>query len=128
MGLGRPLAGRAAPRLPPRPLTPFPHDRPPREPGAIDDDVPVRTGPHPLIDRLGRWAEQYPDDRAYTYMDYATDIDGVGVDITWGELDRRSRAVAASLRAVTDAGQRVAILARRPSTTSSGSSARCTPA
>ncbi|MFC6880922.1 fatty acyl-AMP ligase [Actinomadura yumaensis] len=65
----------------------------------------------PLIDRLGRWAEQYPDDRAYTYMDYATDIDGVGVDITWGELDRRSRAVAASLRAVTDAGQRVAILA-----------------
>ncbi|MFI0352011.1 fatty acyl-AMP ligase [Actinomadura sp. 9N407] len=72
-------------------------------PGGLD-----RT---PLVTRLARWAEQYPDDRAYTYVDYTTDIGGADIDITWSELDARSRAVAATLRQSTDAGQRVAILA-----------------
>ncbi|MEW2354348.1 fatty acyl-AMP ligase [Spirillospora sp. NPDC029432] len=72
-------------------------------PGGLD-----RT---PLTTRLARWAQLYPGDRAYTYVDYATDVDGVNVDITWSELDARARAVAATLRRTTDAGQRVAILA-----------------
>ncbi|WP_019634573.1 fatty acyl-AMP ligase [Actinomadura atramentaria] len=65
----------------------------------------------PLVQRLARWAQQYPDDRAYTYMDYSEDVDGVAVDMTWAELDRRARALAATLRQHTDAGQRAAILA-----------------
>ncbi|WP_018656275.1 fatty acyl-AMP ligase [Actinomadura flavalba] len=65
----------------------------------------------PLVHRLARWAQQYPDDRAYTYMDYSENVDGVAVEMTWGELDRRARALAAVLRDGTDAGQRAAILA-----------------
>jgi acyl-CoA synthetase (AMP-forming)/AMP-acid ligase II len=65
----------------------------------------------PLVTRLSRWATMFPDDRAYTYMDYVTDIDGVPVDITWAELDRWARAIAATLRQSTQPGQRAAILA-----------------
>ncbi|MFC5745415.1 AMP-binding protein [Actinomadura rugatobispora] len=65
----------------------------------------------PLVQRLARWARQYPDDRAYTYVDYSGDVEGVHVDITWAELDARSRAVAAALRRTTHAGRRAAILA-----------------
>ncbi|MQY08975.1 fatty acyl-AMP ligase [Actinomadura macrotermitis] len=65
----------------------------------------------PLVHRLARWAELYPGDRAYTYMDYGDDPAGVAVDITWGELDARARATAAALRDVTAAGERAAILA-----------------
>ncbi|WP_245679118.1 fatty acyl-AMP ligase [Actinomadura hibisca] len=86
----------------------MPTDMPAGTPTAASIAALDRT---PLIERLGRWADSYPDDRAYTYMDYTTDIDGVAVDMTWAELDRRARAVAAALRAVTDPGQRVAILA-----------------
>ncbi|POM22520.1 Long-chain-fatty-acid--AMP ligase FadD32 [Actinomadura rubteroloni] len=65
----------------------------------------------PLVQRLAKWAQLYPDDRAYTYMDYSEDVDGVAVDMTWGELDQRARALAATLRQVTDPGQRAALLA-----------------
>ncbi|MBW8482746.1 fatty acyl-AMP ligase [Actinomadura parmotrematis] len=75
----------------------------PPDPHALD-----RT---PLVQRLARWAEQYPDDRAYTFMDYSTDPDGTAIDLTWAELDRRSRALAAALRQITAPGERAAILA-----------------
>ncbi|MEU5882789.1 fatty acyl-AMP ligase [Spirillospora sp. NPDC047279] len=65
----------------------------------------------PLIERLGRWADKYPDDRAYTFVDYAVDVDGVEIEMTWGELDRRARAVAATIRRTVEPGERVAILA-----------------
>ncbi|MFC6883851.1 MULTISPECIES: fatty acyl-AMP ligase [Actinomadura] len=65
----------------------------------------------PLISRLARFAEEFPDDRAYTFMDYMSDPDGVALDVTWGELDRRARAIAAAVRAATSPGERVAILA-----------------
>ncbi|WP_433323247.1 fatty acyl-AMP ligase [Spirillospora sp. CA-294931] len=64
----------------------------------------------PLIERLGRWAELYPDDRAYTYVDYTVDVNGARTDLSWRELDARARSVAAALRQVTAAGQRAAIL------------------
>ncbi|MBA9005078.1 MULTISPECIES: fatty acyl-AMP ligase [Thermomonospora] len=64
----------------------------------------------PLITRLGRWAQEYPDERAYTFVDYGTDIDGVPIDLTWGELDRRARAVAAAIRGECEPGRRAAIL------------------
>ncbi|SEG89101.1 fatty acid CoA ligase FadD32 [Thermomonospora echinospora] len=65
----------------------------------------------PLITRLGRWAKEYPDDRAYTFVDYTTDVEGAVTDLTWSELDRRARAVAAALRRACQPGRRVAILA-----------------
>ncbi|HEX2314509.1 MAG TPA: fatty acyl-AMP ligase [Thermomonospora sp.] len=65
----------------------------------------------PLINRLARWAREFPDDRAYTFVDYATDVDGVAIDLTWRELDERARAVAAAIGRVCEPGRRVAILA-----------------
>lgn len=65
----------------------------------------------PLIERLGRWAEKYPDDRVYTFVDYAVDVEGVSTEMTWGELDRKARAVAATIRRTIEPGERVAILA-----------------
>ncbi|WP_433473541.1 fatty acyl-AMP ligase [Spirillospora sp. CA-142024] len=65
----------------------------------------------PLIERLSRFAEDFPDDRAYTFMDYMADPDGVATDVTWGELDRRARSIAAAIRRATEPGRRVALLA-----------------
>ncbi|MGI8335278.1 fatty acyl-AMP ligase [Actinomadura scrupuli] len=65
----------------------------------------------PLISRLARWAREFPDDRAYTFMDYSTELDGVRIDVSWSELERRVDAVAAALRQVSEPGERVAILA-----------------
>ena len=74
------------------------------------NDVPTldRT---PLIERLARFAKDFPGDRAYTFMDYMTDPDGVATHVTWGELDRRARSIAAAIRRATGPGQRVALLA-----------------
>ncbi|MGI5207819.1 fatty acyl-AMP ligase [Spirillospora sp. CA-108201] len=65
----------------------------------------------PLIERLTRFARDFPGDRAYTFMDYMTDPDGVATDVTWGELDRRARGIAAAIRRATGPGRRVALLA-----------------
>ncbi|MGP4024302.1 fatty acyl-AMP ligase [Actinomadura sp. 3N407] len=65
----------------------------------------------PLIERLSRFAKDFPDDRAYTFMDYMTDPDGVALHVTWGELDRRARSIAAAIRRATGPGRRVALLA-----------------
>ncbi|MES9601520.1 AMP-binding protein [Actinomadura sp. NPDC000929] len=65
----------------------------------------------PLIERLARFAKDFPGDRAYTFMDYTTDPDGVATDVTWGELDRRARSTAAAIRRATEPGRRVALLA-----------------
>ncbi|MCP9978868.1 fatty acyl-AMP ligase [Actinomadura madurae] len=65
----------------------------------------------PLIERLGRFAAEFPGDRAYTFMDYMTDPDGIATHVTWGELDRRARAVAAAIRRAAGPGRRVALLA-----------------
>ncbi|XRQ12527.1 fatty acyl-AMP ligase [Actinomadura welshii] len=79
-------------------------------------DLPAPTGlpdldRTPLIERLARFAKDFPDDRAYTFMDYMTDPDGVALDVTWGELDRRARSIAAAIRRATEPGRRVALLA-----------------
>ena len=48
---------------------------------------------------------------AFTFLDYATERDGVEHTLTWAELADEVLKVAAELRRVTDRGQRVAILA-----------------
>ncbi|GAA2636777.1 fatty acyl-AMP ligase [Actinomadura fulvescens] len=69
------------------------------------------TGGQPLIERLGVWAGRYPDELAYTFVDYATDPAGEATDLTWAGLDIRARAMAAALRRATEPGERAAILA-----------------
>ncbi|MEO3824653.1 fatty acyl-AMP ligase [Actinomadura sp. B10D3] len=65
----------------------------------------------PLIERLAGFVDDFPEDRAYTFMDYNFDPGGVATDVTWGELDRRARSIAAAIRRATEPGRRVALLA-----------------
>ncbi|MFC0038571.1 fatty acyl-AMP ligase [Actinomadura rayongensis] len=65
----------------------------------------------PLISRLSGWAWEFAHETAYTFVDYGTDPAGVATHLTWAELDRRARAVAAALRETSSPGDRAAILA-----------------
>jgi fatty acid CoA ligase FadD32 len=51
------------------------------------------------------------DAPAFTFLDYASDRDGIEHTISWANLAERVRAVAAELNKLTGRGQRVAILA-----------------
>ena len=48
---------------------------------------------------------------AYRYLDYTRSPDGLAVELTWTQLGRRMRAVAAEVQRVSSRGDRVAILA-----------------
>ncbi|GAA0963372.1 fatty acyl-AMP ligase [Kribbella koreensis] len=61
-----------------------------------------------IVDLVTRWAEEKPDQPAYTYVDHRADS---RTTLTWGEVDARARAVAAAIRAQAEPGDRVAILA-----------------
>ena len=60
-----------------------------------------------MIDLLRDRAAAQPDERAYTFLD---DGERCGASMTWTELERRSRAVAAALSRRVDPGARVLIL------------------
>ncbi|WP_020673663.1 fatty acyl-AMP ligase [Amycolatopsis nigrescens] len=62
----------------------------------------------PLTGSLARLAAQ--DRPAFTFVDYGEDRNGVEHTITWPELDRRARAIAALLTEITGPGERVAVL------------------
>jgi acyl-CoA synthetase (AMP-forming)/AMP-acid ligase II len=64
-----------------------------------------------LPDLLAGWARSLGEQRAFTFLDYGADGDGVGESLSWRELDQWVDAVAAMLLDRVDAGQRVAILA-----------------
>jgi acyl-CoA synthetase (AMP-forming)/AMP-acid ligase II len=64
----------------------------------------------PLITSVARWAAETPSAVAYTFVDYATDPAGERRDLTWAQLHRRARAMAARLREVAEPGERVALL------------------
>src|SRR6201993_4152713 len=48
---------------------------------------------------------------AYRYLDYSQHADGKMIELTWGELGTRLRAIGARLQQITSKGDRVAILA-----------------
>ena len=60
-----------------------------------------------LIDLLRDRAAAQPDDRAYTYLE---DGETEGARLTWSNLDKNSRAIAAAIQARTRRGDRVLIL------------------
>lgn len=75
---------------------------------TYDEVHPVRAQ-RSLTECLLELAET--DRPAFTFVDYAQDRSGTQTALTWRELVRRVRAVAAEVAEHTDAGDRVAILA-----------------
>ncbi|ALG10691.1 fatty acyl-AMP ligase [Kibdelosporangium phytohabitans] len=71
-------------------------------------DTDFRDGFEPLTAALARLASS--GETAFTFVDYSEDRDGAAESISWSELDRRARALAARLAEVTNPGERVAIL------------------
>ncbi|MEV0401863.1 fatty acyl-AMP ligase [Actinoallomurus sp. NPDC050550] len=73
----------------------------------------------PLIASVARWAAEMPSAPAFTFVDYTENDREVGrgrsvgastQTLTWGQVHRRARAVAARLREVAEPGERVALL------------------
>jgi fatty acid CoA ligase FadD28 len=64
-----------------------------------------------ISELLAERASLQPDDTAYTYIDYEQDWAGVAESLTWAQLQRRTRAVAAALRQRGAVGDRAVILA-----------------
>ncbi|WP_292988317.1 fatty acyl-AMP ligase [Mycobacterium sp.] len=64
-----------------------------------------------LVTFLDRHIDDIGDSIAYRFLDYSHDPDGSTIELTWGELGTRLRAIGARLQQVTTRGDRVAILA-----------------
>lgn len=63
-----------------------------------------------LVNTVERWAKVRGQRRAYRFLDFSTDRDGIARDISWAEFGVRNRAIGARLQQVTQPGDRVAIL------------------
>ncbi|MCP2340301.1 fatty acyl-AMP ligase [Actinomadura rupiterrae] len=72
--------------------------------------APGGSGRVPLVRRLARWAQEKPDAPAWTFVEYSADPSGTKTTLTWGESDRRARAMAVRLRQVAQPGDRAALL------------------
>ncbi|MFG2526197.1 fatty acyl-AMP ligase [Streptomyces sp. NPDC048527] len=59
---------------------------------------------------LARAAAQTPDEKAFTFVDFSTDRDGASSCLTWRQLEKRVRTLAAVLRHGGAAGERVAVV------------------
>ncbi|MGE5291801.1 MAG: fatty acyl-AMP ligase [Micromonosporaceae bacterium] len=66
---------------------------------------------HSLAARVTQLAATIPDRPAYTFVDYSADLNGRRETLTWSDVDRRARAVAAVLASRLRHGERAAVLA-----------------
>jgi acyl-CoA synthetase (AMP-forming)/AMP-acid ligase II len=64
-----------------------------------------------VVSLLDRHIDDIGDAIAYRFLDYSHDADGTMIELTWGELGTRLRAIGARLQQITSRGDRVAILA-----------------
>src|SRR5947209_5680289 len=64
-----------------------------------------------VVSLLDRHIDDIGDAIAYRFLDYAHGADGTVIELTWGELGTRLRAIGARLQQITSRGDRVAILA-----------------
>jgi len=60
-----------------------------------------------FVDRLRYWAEHITDKRAFSYL---VDGEDEALDLTFGELDRQARAIAAHLQSMNLQGERALLL------------------
>ena len=63
-----------------------------------------------LTDYFEHWVNETPDTLAATYIDYSASRKGEELTVTYAELDRWTRALAARITELTQPGDRVAIL------------------
>lgn len=63
-----------------------------------------------LVRTVERWASVRGQKRAYRFLDFSTERDGIARDLSWAEFGTRNRAIGARLQQVTQPGDRVAIL------------------
>ena len=83
-------------------------------------DLRTRDRDAPRLERIGEttylasylhhWAQVQPTRVAITYVDYDADRHGVERAVSFGELDRWSRALATRINELTSPGDRVALL------------------
>lgn len=64
-----------------------------------------------LSDYLERWALEIPDATATTFIDYLASREGVRDELTFAQINRWSAALAARIGELTQAGDRVAVMA-----------------
>ncbi len=64
-----------------------------------------------VSDYLERWRWETPDATAITFVDYLASREGVRDEVTFSQLDQWSAALATRIAQVTQAGDRVAVMA-----------------
>jgi acyl-CoA synthetase (AMP-forming)/AMP-acid ligase II len=77
---------------------------------GADGEIVLPEGVN-VVSFLDRHIADIADGVAYRYLDYSRDADGRMIELTWGELGARLRAIGARLQQITTKGDRVAILA-----------------
>lgn len=70
----------------------------------------LKTMEDTISHHLTRAAAQVPVEKAFTFVDFSTDREGVSTSLTWGQLEKRVRTLAAALRHGGAAGERVALV------------------
>ncbi|WP_063803997.1 fatty acyl-AMP ligase [Streptomyces bungoensis] len=70
----------------------------------------LKTTEDTISHHLARAAAQAPVEKAFTFVDFHTDRDGVSSSLTWRQLEERVRTLAAALRHGGAAGERVALV------------------
>ncbi|MGB3331231.1 MAG: fatty acyl-AMP ligase [Mycobacterium sp.] len=79
---------------------------------CLDSDGGIVLPPgETLISLIDRNIANVGDAVAFRYLDYAGQVEGRAVELTWTQLGERLRAVGARLQGLTAPGDRVAILA-----------------
>lgn len=66
---------------------------------------------HTLVGHLARAATSFPDEPAFTHVDFSAEPGGRHSQVTWAELDRRVRAMGEVLARAGATGERVAVVA-----------------
>lgn len=70
----------------------------------------LKTMEDTISHHLTRAAEQAPAENAFTFVDFSTDREGASASLTWRQLEKRVRTLAAVLRHGGAVGERVALV------------------
>jgi acyl-CoA synthetase (AMP-forming)/AMP-acid ligase II len=70
----------------------------------------LKTVKDTISHHLARAAALTPDEKAFTFVDFSTDRDGAFSCLTWRQLEKRVRTLAAALCQGGAVGERVALV------------------